>query len=387
MTPKKTLNMISNIYHRLLAAAVVAALLAGCSAASKEENNKERLEKLKKEQADMAKEIQKLEADIAKENPESEANVKAREVSVTELVPKRFDHYIQTQGHVESENNIIVSARSAGLITNVAVTEGQQVKKGQMIAEIDNTMILRNIESMEAQLALVNSVYERQKNLWDQKIGTEIQFLQAKTNKESLEKQLASLKEQNEMTRIRAPFNGTVDEINIKVGENIAPGMPAARIVNTSDLKLVVRISEAYVTSVKKGNKAIVHIPDISKDIEGTVSFVGRNIDVLSRTFNIEVKLPSDLTYLRPNMTATAKVIFNSDPSALVVPVNIIQDINNEKVIYIAGSAGKYSVARREVVTVEGVYGGFAQVKGLSAGDKVITVGYQGLNDGDFIKI
>lgn len=386
MTAYKTLYMKSNFYN-LLMAVVVAGLLAACSAATPDDDKKARLEKLKTQQADLSKEIAKLEAEILAENPDSAAtSVKAKEVDVTELKTRLFEHYVQTQGQVESENNVLVSAKSMGVVTNVYANEGDQVSKGQVLAQIDNSVIMRSIESMRAQLELATSVYERQKNLWDQKIGTEVQFLQAKTNKESLEKQLASLQEQNEMTKIKAPVSGTVDEVSIKVGENIAPGMPAVRVVNNSDLKLIARISEAYVTNIKKNNKVIVNIPELKGELEAKVNFVGKTIDPLSRTFNVEIKLPSDPN-LRANMTATVKVVFRTEPSAVAIPVNIIQEINNEKVVYVAEAKGRQMIAKRKVITVDGVYGALAQVDGLEAGDKLITVGYQGLNDGDYIKI
>jgi membrane fusion protein, multidrug efflux system len=385
MTAYKTLFMKSTLYYRLAVAVVIAGLLAACSAASKDDDKKARLEKLKTEQTALSKEIKKLEEEIAKESPDS-TNMKTKSVEAKPLAVRPFDHYVQTQGTIESENNTMVSAKSMGVITNVFVNEGDQVSQGQTLAQIDNSVIVRSIESMKAQLELATSVYERQKNLWDQKIGTEVQFLQTKTNKESLEKQLASVQEQNEMTKIKAPVSGTVDEISIKVGENIAPGMPAVRVVNTSDLKLKARVSEAYITRIKKGNKVLVNVSELNRDIPATVTFVGRTIDQMSRTFDVEVKIPTDAE-LRPNMTATVKVVFHEAKDALVIPVNVIQEINNEKVVYIAEAKGNKTVAVRKVVTVEGVYGGLAQIKGLNAGDKLITVGYQGLNDGDYVKI
>jgi membrane fusion protein, multidrug efflux system len=378
--------MKANLYTRLTAFVTVAAFLAACSAATPEDDKKGRLAQLKKQQSDLASEIAKIEEQIAKETPDSLKNLRAKEVSVTELKGQRFDYYVQTQGRVESENNILVSAKSMGVVEQVFVQEGQQVNKGQVLAQIDNSVISASIESMKSQLELANTVYERQKNLWDQKIGTEVQYLQAKTNKESLEKQLGSLLEQKEMTRIKSPISGTVDEIMVKVGENIAPGMPAARVVNTNDLKLVAKVSEAYVTDIKKGNKVLINIPELKKEITGTVSFVGKNIDEMSRTFAVEVSLKSQPD-LRPNMTATVKVVFTSVENALVVPVNVIQTINNQKIVYVAETDGSKTVARKKVVTVDGVYSNAAQVQGLESGDKVITFGYQGLNDGEVIKI
>ena len=375
--------MNSTVYTRLSVVAVVA-LLAACSAATPDDK-KAQLEKLKAQQVEITKQVQQLEKEIAKENP-TEAKIKTKDVAVAEIKATKFDHYVQTQGRVEAEDNISVSAKSPGVVMAVYVNEGQQVSKGQALAQIDNAVILRNIESMKSQLELAKSVYDRQKNLWDQKIGTEVQFLQAKTNKEGLERQIASLQEQNEMLRIKSPINGTVDEVIAKIGEAVSPGMPAFRVVNTSDLKLTANVSEAFVTDVKKGNKVIVTIPELKKDLESKVTFVGKTIDQLTRTFTVEVALPSEAN-LRPNMSGVIKVVFHSEPTAITVPINVVQDINGEKIVFVAEADGKNTVARKKVVKVEGVYGGKAQVSGLTAGEKVVTFGYQGLNDGEFLKI
>jgi membrane fusion protein, multidrug efflux system len=378
--------MKSNLYTRLAIFATAAVFLAACSAATPEDNKKARLDALKKEQANLAKEIKALEEQIESETPDSLKTGRVKEVTVTALKAQPFDHYVQTQGRVESENNILVSSKTMGVVEQVFVTEGQQVSRGQVIAQIDNSIVKTSIESMKSQLELANTVYERQKNLWNQKIGTEVQYLQAKTNKESLEKQLASIQEQNEMTRIKSPISGTVDNVFVKAGENIAPGMPAARVVNINDLKLVANVSEAYVTDVQKGNKVVINIPELKKEVTGTVSFVGKNIDPLTRTFNIEVAMKADPD-LRPNMTATVKVVFTTAKNAIVVPINVVQTINNKKIVYIAEKKGNRVVARRKEVTVDGVYANQAQVQGLNDGDQVITFGYQGLNDGEVIKI
>jgi membrane fusion protein, multidrug efflux system len=355
-------------------------LLEGCG------DKVAKLEKLKSQQAAIANEIASLEKEL-KLTDTAAVSVKSKEVSVTELSPRKFDYYVQTQGLIQAENNILVSAKSAGVITQVFVKEGESVNKGEILAQIDNSLLVSSIEEVKSSLELANTVFERQKNLWDQKIGTEVQYLQAKNNKESLEKRLATLREQLEMTKIKSPINGTVDAINAKLGENMAPGIPAFRVINTSELKVQLNVSEAYINAINKGNKVTVTITDLGKTFDSNISFVGRNIDPLSRSFPVEVKLPSS-SELRPNMTAVIRVTYQTFPAALCVPINVVNDINNEKVVYVAEQDGDRFVARRRVVKIEGVYDNYAHVlSGLQAGDKIITVGYQGLNDGQFIKI
>ncbi|MEJ1237698.1 efflux RND transporter periplasmic adaptor subunit [Chryseolinea sp. T2] len=376
--------MNTKLYNKLSVIALAAVLVA-CSATSADKDKKARLEKLKTEQAALQKEIKKLEEEIGKENPQA-AVVKAKEVVVKELQPSKFEHFVQTQGMIESNENIQVSTKMPGVVTEVFVQEGQEVRRGQTLAQVDNSLIIRNIEELKASLDLAKTVYDRQKNLWDQKIGTEVQYLQAKNNKESLEKRLAALNEQNDQTRIKSPINGVVDQVTVKIGQNIMPGAPAVRVVNNSDLKVKAQVSEAYVLNIKKGDKVIVTVPDLKRDIEAKVTFVGRSIDQLSRTFAVEAKVSGN-NDLRANMSVVLKVVYQSFPNALTVPVNVVQEVNNEKVVYVAQERDGHIVAAKKEVVVDGVFDGRAQVQGLSTGDKIITVGYQGLSDGTVIKI
>jgi len=382
---KNIFKMKSSIIYRL-SILVIAVTLAACSATTPENDKQVRLEKLKEEQAGIAKEIKKLEGEIAKANPDAIV-VKAKDIAVMELTPKMFNHYVKTQGSIEAKDNILVSAKTMGVVTQVFVTEGQSVGKGQVLAQIDNSVVLRSLESMKSQLDLAKAVFERQQNLWDQKIGTEVQYLQAKTNKESLENQVASIHAQLEMTKIKSPIAGTIDEVFAKIGQNLSPGVPAVRVINTSDLKIKANISESYITTIHKGDRVTVSVDDLDKSFEARVSFVGKNIDLLTRTFPVEVNL-HNMPNLRPNMTAVVRIIFKSDDGAIAVPVNIVQQINNEKVVYVVEKDGNHTVARKKVVELGGVFDNMAEItKGLSTGDKVITVGYQSLNDGEIVKI
>jgi membrane fusion protein (multidrug efflux system) len=375
--------MKTRIFSTLTLVIALAGLLSSCSNAPKDKPTQ--LAELKAEQAKVAKQIATLEAEIAKENP-TEVKGKAKEVVVSELAPRKFDHYVQTQGSVQSEENILVSAKTMGVVANVLVREGEMVSKGQTLAQIDNTLILKGIDELRSQVELANTVYARQKNLWDQKIGTEVAYLQAKTNKESMERRLSSMNEQNEMTKIKSPISGVVDALEVKAGQNISPGMPAARVVNNSDLKIMAKISEAYSTQIKKGDRVTVSFPDLDKTIEAKVTFSARNIDALSRTFIVEAALPSNAD-LRPNMSAIVKVIYETSPAAILVPINLVQNINGEKIVYVAEKEGANMVARKKVIKVSDVYDNLAEVEGLAKGEQLITVGFQGLNDGELIKI
>lgn len=369
-------------YTRIIfVSTLTSVLLIGCGG-----DKVAKLAELKKQQSELATQITELEKELAAADT-TQVKVRMKDVGVSELATRKFDYYVKTQGLVESRENILVSAKSMGVVTSVLVTEGQSVTKGQVLAIIDNAITVRSIEEVKANMELVNTIYEKQKNLWEQKIGTEVQYLQAKNNKESLAKRLATLEEQLDMSRIKSPINGTVDAVNLKVGENAAPGAPAFRVINTNNLKVKANVSEAYITSLAKGNTVRIEFPDLNRKVEAKVTFVGRNIDPLSRSFPVEVDLPTAAD-LRPSMTAVLRIVYETSANAICVPVNIVQEINGQKVVYIQEMDGNRMVARRKVIELGGVFDNLAEVKnGLKAGDKIITVGYQGLNDGEFIKI
>jgi membrane fusion protein (multidrug efflux system) len=375
--------MKSKLYTKLLALFVIAIVVAACNGSSKDKETQ--LKDLKAQQAELATRISELEKGVDTKASESGTR-RSKEVGVIELTARPFDHYITTQGAIEAVDNILVSAKTMGIITQVFVREGDVVSKGQTLAQIDNSLTLRGMEEVKSGLDLATTIYNRQKNLWDQKIGTEVQYLQAKNNKESLERRLATIKEQLDMALIKSPISGSVDAVDVKIGQNAAPGAPAFRVVSSDRLKFIANVSEAYVTDVKKGNKVQIAFGDLNKSVSGQVTFVGKAINQLSRTFPVEIALASNNDF-RPNMSGELKLIFHSEEAAIVVPVNVVQDINGQKVVYTAETVDGKLVAKKNIVKVIGVYGNLAQVSTLKSGDKIITVGYQGLNDGELIKI
>lgn len=370
----------------LSAAAGFAFLVTACGTSGSSTDKQAQLEQLKSEKETIDEKIKSLEAEILAENPEL-ARKKVYNVAIDTIGLQPFEHYIQVQGRIESEDNVTVSAESPGIIRNILVKEGQRVRKGQTLAQIDNQVLKSSVAELKTALNLANTTYERQKNLWDQNIGTEFQFLQAKNNKERLEQQLNTLNEQIEMTKIKSPINGTVDAVIAKIGENTGPGVPSFRVVNLSDLSVKARITDSYSGMIKTGDEVIVSFPDIKKEIRSKVSFVSRVIDPDSRTFEIEINIPS-LDQYRPNMVAVLKIVDYAAKEAVVIPINVVQEAEGEKYVFVAGEEKGKPVARHKPVEVGKTYNALAEVvSGLEAGEKLITTGYQNLTEGALIEV
>jgi membrane fusion protein, multidrug efflux system len=292
------------------------------------------------------------------------------------------------QARVEGDQDVVVSSETMGNVTSVAVEPGAKVTKGQILATIDDRIIRQNMSEVESQLELATTMYNRQKNLWDQKIGSEVQFLNAKTTKQSLEKRLSSVREQWELTRIKSPINGTVDDVRIKEGMTLNPGFPAFRVVNLSELKVKGEIADSYISSVKNGNDVIIFFPDINKEIKTKLDYSGQAINPLNRTFNVEIRLDPKDGVFHPNQVAVLKIADYVSNDVFVLPFESVQKSSDGEFVYVAQSANGKTVARRKTVTSGKIYNGVTEIlSGLSPGDKVITTGFQSVVDGDLIKI
>ncbi len=344
------------------------------------------LTKLKKQRDELNVKIKAIEDELAQKD--GSGLKKLTDVLVTEIQPSAFEHFLEVQGKVDGEDNLAVSAQMGGIITDVFVKEGDAVKKGQIMAQIDNSVLKQQIEGVKTQLTFATNIYNKQKALWEKQIGSELQYLSAKNNKESLEANLSTLNDQMEMTRIKSPINGTVEEVNLKLGQMASPGMPAIRVVNFSSVKILADISEAYAPKVKTGNKVLVSFPDFNTEIEGKIHFTSKYINPVNRTFQTEVRLGPGKVEYRANMMAVVKINDYSNPSAIVVPVSVIRESTTGKYIYLAREENGSVVARRQTVTVGNTYNGIAEItSGLTKGEKVITTGYNSLVEGQLLKI
>ena len=359
------------------------AVIIACNSGT---DKKTELENLKKQESELKSKIAVLEAELVEGKDSSQTGIS---VSVMSLKPEIFKNYIDIQGRVDAEENVGISTEMPGTITKINVHVGDEVKKGDVLAETDSRLISQSIADLQVNTDLVNLIYEKQKNLWEQKIGTEVQLLQAKTNKESMEKKMSILQQQLAMTKIVSPINGTVDAIDTKIGQLAAPGMPAIRVINFSNLKVKADVAESYASKIKKGSEVIVRFPDTKDSVLTKVNFVSRAISNNTRSFNVEVLLNDKKEY-HPNMVARLNINdYQSSQPVIVISVKSIQkDETNASFVYVAENSGSASrstsVATKRIITLGKEYKGKAEVtSGLKEGDILVTAGYDVVNEGD----
>jgi RND family efflux transporter MFP subunit len=384
---------MKNIATLLLAILSVTFIACGGGADSIEAKQAN-LEKLKKQALSLNAQIATLEADLKKSGAKESVNSVL--VVTAPIISSDFNHFIELQGKVESESVSFVTPRAGGgQVKELFIKRGDRVKKGQVILQLDNSLIkqsaaaaAQNIETIKAQAALAKAVYEKQKNLWEQNIGSEIQLMTAKTNAEASASQLKAALEQLGMakdqlayTTIRSDVDGVAEEVNVKVGE-LFGGLGQIKIVNTDHLKLTSQVPENYAGKVKVGTEVSLNFPDIQKVVDTKLSVVGNVIDPLSRSFFVETKLPVDKNF-RPNQLVQVKIKDYTKKNAISIPINLIQNDDKGKFIYVAVTENGKLVARKRNVTIGEFYGNNVEIlTGLNAGEQMITEGFQSLFDG-----
>ena len=358
-------------------------LLASCGGDNKDP--KAQLEKLKGEQAATQAKIAELEAKTG-----GPATVAATPVSVMNAKPESFKSYLEVQGRVDFDQNATVGARAAGTLTSIRVQRGDRVGKGQVLATVDASILDASVAELRTRLDLARIVYQKQKSLWDQQIGTEIQYLTAKNNYQALQRNLATLNQQKALYNVVAPFSGSVDEVLPKLGEVTAPGAPVVRLTSGTGGKILADVSEAYGNSIKAGDQAVVTIPDLGdQELPATVRVVSRSINATSRTFTVELRLQNaKAADLRPNMVATVRIQNYNAASATVIPVDIVQHDELNSYVYVVAQEGGKAVAKKRIIKTGNTYNGKVEVtSGLTAADQVISGGYQNLNEGQKVAV
>lgn len=351
-----------------------------------------RLKELQAEQARIGAEIQKIQQELRQSgsNPSAAgaSSVKTKLVQAMTLEEGPFRTWVEVQGTVDARQSIEVTAESMGVVRNIKVKEGQKVNKGQVLAELDQTVLLQSIEEIKGQLDFAQQLYTKQANLWKQNIGSEVQYLSAKNQKESLERRLATIQSQLDLTRIKAPVSGTVDQVYLKLGQSTAMGMPAVRVVNFDDLRVITDLSESYVSRVREGATVELEFKDINASSEGRIAYVARSISALNRTFRAEVPLNNRSGLYRPNMIVGMKINDYTTNKAIKIPVNLVQNSEEGPFVMIVQGEGLNLKATRVPVKVGRSNGIETEIlQGLQSGDRIITTGYNDLNDGQAITL
>ena len=348
-------------------------------------SKKAELKKLKDESTKLGDQIKKLEEEIAKQD--SSFAAKPQLVSITAITPQNFTHYIDLQGKITTENMYFVTPRGqGGQVKVVNVKEGDRVNKGQLLLKLDDAVIRQQIEQEKIRLSSLQDLYQRRKNLWEQKIGAEIDLINARNAVESEQKQLDILNEQLSYTNVYAEAGGVAEKVNIHVGEVFTPASSSTgagiQIINDANLKATVDVPENYLSNVKKGADVLIEVQDIHKQIRAKITVVGQLINANSRGFTAEARIPSDPS-LKPNQLITMKIMDYAASNTIVIPMTTLQTDENGKYVYVMENENGKKVARKKPVTVGQIYGEQIEIKsGLQPGQQLITQGFQSIYEG-----
>lgn len=312
-------------------------------------------------------------------------------VSAIKLKHKNFNHYLNFQGSLDTDQNVVIYPELPGLLKNIYVKQGDKVKKGQIIAKISDNGLSDQLEQLKLQRNLAKTTFERQKKLWDQKIGSEIQYLQAETNFKSLEKKISQMRDQEGKTRILAPFDGTIDDVIADIGSNLAPGLtPIFRIINIEQMKVSAEIPEIHIPYIKQNKNVKIYIPILDKQILGKISSVGNFINPNNRSFSIEIKLLNQSNELKPNMTVSLEINDYQNKSAILIPSkDILEDEEGNFYVYKLIIDSNENYKSNKVMIQKGKsYNNMTEIKsGLKENDLIINDGLRQVEDGQIVKV
>jgi len=348
---------------------------------------KEYLKSKKAELRELNRTISKLEADINELAPPSE---KAKTlVNIMPIVKKDFKRFVEIQAEVQSDDLVSATSEVGGRITYLKVKEGQAVTRGQLIAKVDLEQIDKQEAELRKSLELATELFIRQSRLWKQNIGSEVQYLQAKNNKERIEKTLETLSFQKKKANVYAPISGVIDKEFLKRGELAAPGMPIVQILNTYKVKVVADVPESFLGKIRKGALVDIKFPAINEETRAKVSQLGRTINPANRTFEVEVNISNKKGLLKPNLLALMLVNDFSATDAITVPIDLVQqEVSGKQYVFISSKEEGFSVARKVYVEIGESYEGEVMIlDGLTGEETLITDGARGLSDGELIEI
>lgn len=368
---------------KILIAAIIP-LLFSCSAKDADTglSKEDQLKKYKSELAILKKKITNLENEIRIESDTEEAIC----VALTELTNSKFEHFIQVTGNVEADKNITVTPETNGNIISIDVVEGQRVKKGDVLGRLNTAQVQRSIDEVKTNLELSTILFERQERLWKQKIGSEVEYLEAKAKKEALESNLEALEAQKDMAIITAPFNGIVDEIHQKKGEIAGPSIPFAQLVNIDQVYVEADVAETYLNYIKAGENAELEFPAIGYKTNAPIYRTSNIINPGNRSFKVRINLSNPGHKIKPNLISVLKIKDYEIDNAIVVPSIIVKKDFEGNYLYLAKKEGKNLVAKKTYIKISKTYNNLSMVEsGVELGDKIITEGYSQVVNGTII--
>ncbi len=373
-----------NKLFQITLAVLMTVVLVACGGGGDELTEKKaQLEALRSQYFDLKAQIATLETEIQEIDPEYN---KANTILISTMVLEKsaFEHKVEVRGAVASRKNIVISAETMGRIESINVTEGQRISKGALLMKLDADILENNIAEVETQLELAEAVFVRQKNLWDQNIGTEIQYLQAKNSKESLERRLATMKSQLKQAFVRSPFAGVADEIPVREGEMAQPGMPLARIVNQREMYIKADVSEAFLGKFQKGDEAEVYLPTLDLRLVSKVTSVGQVINEDNRTFAVEIALPADSDVkFRPNQVTILNLTDYFQEEAISIPTRLVQADDQGNFVYGLKNEGGRQLARKIRINPGKSFNSKTEIlSGLNGSETLIDNGYRDVNEG-----
>ncbi len=302
-----------------------------------------------------------------------------------------FNHFLELQGNVQTKKNLVIYPEMGGVLNRVYVKEGQLVSKGQLLASIDDGGLGQQVAQLQIQTDLAKTIFERQERLWNEKIGSEIQYLQAKSSYEAQQKAVNQLKSQLGKSSVRAPFSGVIDDVITEQGSVVSPGMTQLmRIVNLSDMYIETDVPESYISSVVKNKNVYVEFPVLGKKTNAKIRQTGNFINPANRTFKIEVAIPNKDRTIKPNLTAKLKINDYTNENAILIPQDIIsENANGEQYIYvIKDKNGKYATADQAIIETGKTQGDVIEVlKGLEANTEIIQEGARSVRNQQEVEI
>lgn len=390
--------ILTNQMKNIVSILIISIILSSCSNNKKltvEEiiatNNLEQIRNKKSEldlkQQELSNQLQQLESKIKELDPQQKIPLITTYIINEEV----FKHYVELQGSVDTKKNLVIFPEFSGVLANVFVKEGDKVTKGQALAKIDDGGLSQQLSQLQIQTDLAKTTFERQKRLWDQKIGSEIQYLQAKSSYEAQQKAVSQLEQQISKTVVKAPFTGIIDDVITDQGSVVAPGQsPLIRIVNLDDMFIETEVPERYISNVTEGKTVKIEFPILGTTMESKVRQAGNFINPANRTFKVEISVPNENSLIKPNLTAKLKINDYTNEKAILIPLSIISEnaLGEQYVYTIVNKEGTKATSKKVIIETGQTQGDFIEVlSGLTHNDEIIQEGARSVEDGQIVKI